>query len=549
MHLLAPAKINLHLRVGRRRDDGFHPLLTWMCTVGLFDSLKLEVIPAAAQARPPGGALPAGFRAGEEARAAARAGGAGGGETAAGDAEVAARVELVICGDGDRPDLPRDGSNLVARIATAFVDELRRERRLGRGSAGGSRGPAFREEGFQGPGFSAAAWAAPDGEAGSTASAGAAPTNAPGTGREDPAAGDRRRDGGPDARRAAGTGAGAVRDAEGSGRSNRREGFSGREGGARQGAGDDAGGSDEGGASTGGGPFGGRRAVRADEARGVDDASGFGDAAGFGDAGGVDDGTGLVHASRVVGDAGVRGGFGEGGGSGGPGGLDEAEGGWPPVVRVTLDKRVPIGAGLGGGSSDAAHTLVGLNRLLSAGWSAERLAGFSGRFGSDVPFFVYAALGAASAACRGRGEVVRPVRRPAARWAVIFSPPFGMATRDVYGRFDAMGLGFDAELGAAAEPAWERWAELPARELLERLVNDLEAAAFSVSPELAGLRETLERDLGRVVRMSGSGSSLFTLFDEGEEPAARVRPLPPANQSLVRQPVPPPRPPAGRRTA
>jgi 4-diphosphocytidyl-2-C-methyl-D-erythritol kinase len=186
------------------------------------------------------------------------------------------------------------------------------------------------------------------------------------------------------------------------------------------------------------------------------------------------------------------------------------------AVRVALDKRVPIGAGLGGGSSDAAHTLVALDRLLSAGWPAQRLAEFAGAFGSDTPFFVAAALGSPSCACRGRGEVIRPVARPAARRAVVFSPPFGLSTRDVYARFDEMGLGFDAALEEGAEPDWDAWAKLPVQELLARLVNDLEAAAFSVSGELSRLRAELQRRVGRVVRMSGSGSSLFTLFDAGE---------------------------------
>ena len=108
MHLLAPAKINLHLRVGRRRDDGFHPLLSWMCTVGLFDRLALEADPAAVL----------------QAQSSAQPAGAA--ETPSATHGGTAGVELVICGDGDRPDLPRDGRNLVVRIATAFVEELRR---------------------------------------------------------------------------------------------------------------------------------------------------------------------------------------------------------------------------------------------------------------------------------------------------------------------------------------------------------------------------------------------------------------------------------------
>jgi len=183
-------------------------------------------------------------------------------------------------------------------------------------------------------------------------------------------------------------------------------------------------------------------------------------------------------------------------------------------VGVALAKRIPVGAGLGGGSSDAARTLVGLNRLWNAGWAADQLSGFAARFGSDVPFFVVAAFQGPSAACEGRGEIVRPLPTPAPKWAVLVLPPFGLSTRDVYARFDEMGLGHDDAV--AAGPDLRDWTGRGARELLPRLVNDLEPAAFSASPELAALRSGIERTAGRTVRMSGSGSSLFTLFDAGE---------------------------------
>jgi 4-diphosphocytidyl-2-C-methyl-D-erythritol kinase len=202
---------------------------------------------------------------------------------------------------------------------------------------------------------------------------------------------------------------------------------------------------------------------------------------------------------------------------------------------IRLAKRIPVGAGLGGGSSDAARALIGLNRLWNAGWTAERLSGFAARFGSDVPFFVAAGFDAPSAACFGRGEIVRPVPRPAPKWALLVLPPFPLATRDVYARFDEMGLGSDREvLGAEVgdmpdvgtpdgkTPDWRAWSALAAKDLLPRLVNDLEPAAFSLSPHLAALRAAAERTVGRIVRMSGSGSSLFTLFDAGETDAARA---------------------------
>jgi 4-diphosphocytidyl-2C-methyl-D-erythritol kinase len=442
MHLLAPAKINLHLRVGRRRGDGFHPLLSWMCTVGLFDSLTLEADAGLVRAAPPGES--------QELGAPGPGGGAGSFAHVAEGSGAESLVALDICGDGDRPDLPRDGRNLVVRIAAAFVRELRRGRDAARHGAGPAATPpmwpAFRAEGaLMDPSSGAARAAARAGE-GSAASAGAAPM-APGMVREDPCGRPEGVRVGSDAGVAGshGDGAGAVRGAEGSGRSNRRAGAEG----------------DAGGTSTGGGGF-------------------------------------------------AEGGFAEGG---------SAAAGAP--VRVVLDKHIPVGAGLGGGSSDGATVLVALDRLLSAGWAAERLSGFAARFGSDVPFFVHAALGSASCACRGRGEVVVPVARPAARWAVIVSPPFALSTQEVYERFDAMGLGFDEALEPGEEPEWGAWAGLPARELMARLVNDLEPAAFSVRPELARLREKVEGVAGRAVRMSGSGSSLFTLYDVGEEEVVR----------------------------
>jgi 4-diphosphocytidyl-2-C-methyl-D-erythritol kinase len=161
-----------------------------------------------------------------------------------------------------------------------------------------------------------------------------------------------------------------------------------------------------------------------------------------------------------------------------------------------------------------------LNRLWNAGRAADRLSAFAARFGSDLPFFVAAALYGRSAACSGRGEIVRPVPAPAPKWAVLVLPPHPLATRDVYAKFDELRLGRDRDV--ADEPDWTTWAALSAGELLPRLVNDLEPAAFALSPRLASLRCDVEQTLGRAVRMSGSGSSLFTLFDAGQDVEARA---------------------------
>src|SRR5215213_5682019 len=101
MHLLCPAKVNLQLRLGRRRGDGFHPLLTWMTTVGLFDTLTVETLrtaPRLVSGAPHGEGPPPGRE---------RAG-----------------AERILLLSSDQPGLPADGTNLVVRAAEAFADAI-----------------------------------------------------------------------------------------------------------------------------------------------------------------------------------------------------------------------------------------------------------------------------------------------------------------------------------------------------------------------------------------------------------------------------------------
>ena len=179
--------------------------------------------------------------------------------------------------------------------------------------------------------------------------------------------------------------------------------------------------------------------------------------------------------------------------------------------HATLAKRIPMGAGLGGGSSDGARTLLGLNHHFRTGWSANVLSAFAARFGSDMPFFIHGP----SSICRGRGEQVLPIPPPRANWAVVLLPPIMMPTAAVYRRFDEMHLGNDADVDADLD--WSAWSKLGAVDLLPMLINDLEAPAFAIEPRLAELRRSAQQLIGRPVRMSGSGSSLFSLFDDPPE--------------------------------
>ena len=190
-------------------------------------------------------------------------------------------------------------------------------------------------------------------------------------------------------------------------------------------------------------------------------------------------------------------------------------------VSAFLAKRIPSGAGLGGGSSDAAAALIGLNALWKLGFAAPRLSAIAATLGSDVPFF----LSGASSICSGRGEIVRPVARLDMKWAVLVLPKYELPTPAVYRRFDEMNLGHSDVAGESIrdDVDWESWSKLPAAELMPRLVNDLEPAAFSLRPDLGELRQKLERELSQLIRMSGSGSSLFTLCDDADRAQSLAR--------------------------
>ena len=191
-------------------------------------------------------------------------------------------------------------------------------------------------------------------------------------------------------------------------------------------------------------------------------------------------------------------------------------------VSAFLVKRIPSGAGLAGGSSDGAAALRALATMWKLDWSRKRLSDFAAKFGSDLSFFFFGP----SAICTGRGEIVRPIAPPTASHAVLMLPAIEMPTPAVYRRFDEMNLGAAGNEAIANEPDFASWTTLKSDALLAELVNDLEAPAFAIRPELGELRATLERGLKKVVRMSGSGSSLFTLCDDGdsaERLAAQVR--------------------------
>jgi 4-diphosphocytidyl-2-C-methyl-D-erythritol kinase len=180
--------------------------------------------------------------------------------------------------------------------------------------------------------------------------------------------------------------------------------------------------------------------------------------------------------------------------------LREAAGGQGGAV-IHLEKRIPVGAGLGGGSSDAAAMLLALNRLWGLELPHERLAALAAGLGSDVPF----GLRGGTAVGRGRGEILEPLPTPRL-WSVLVRPPFPVPTAQAYGLYRPAppeSPQLEAFLTALATGDAARLAPL--------LRNDLEAGVFGAWPELEALREHLLTAGAVGARMTGSGSVLFGL--------------------------------------
>ena len=171
-------------------------------------------------------------------------------------------------------------------------------------------------------------------------------------------------------------------------------------------------------------------------------------------------------------------------------------------VRIHIRKRIPVGAGLGGGSSDAAATLIGLNRLLGLRLPARKLEKLSLSLGADVPFFIRAR----PVRARGIGERLSALRKLPRLWAVILYPKFPVSTAWVYGKLrlkltkPSANTSINSLLGNADG-------------LRKLLVNDLEAVTMGRYPQIELLKSRLTQEGAIGALMSGTGSSVFGIFN------------------------------------
>lgn len=186
-------------------------------------------------------------------------------------------------------------------------------------------------------------------------------------------------------------------------------------------------------------------------------------------------------------------------------------------VEIVLVKRIPMGAGLGGGSSDAAATIVGLDRALSLGWSVADMAQVGQALGSDVPFFFFAP----SAVVTGRGEQVHPVRVTGSRWVVLVNPGFSVETKWAYQELSSSRTqvrplsDIHAALGQESGISWEQ--------VLGVVENDFEVPVFGVHPSLQEIKQALIAQGAEAALLSGSGATVFGIFrNEGEARQAQA---------------------------
>lgn len=182
-------------------------------------------------------------------------------------------------------------------------------------------------------------------------------------------------------------------------------------------------------------------------------------------------------------------------------------------VHIHLDKRIPVAAGLAGGSSDAAATLRGLNRLWRLNIPAQELQELGAELGSDVPFCVTGGTALAT----GRGELLTPMKNPPQCWVVLAKPPINVSTAEVYGRVRANQI--------AVHPSASRMQEAIEADdfgaVCAGLGNVLEDVTLKLHPEVQQLKEAMVKLGADGVLMSGSGPTVFGLVSR-QSKVARI---------------------------
>jgi 4-diphosphocytidyl-2-C-methyl-D-erythritol kinase len=171
-------------------------------------------------------------------------------------------------------------------------------------------------------------------------------------------------------------------------------------------------------------------------------------------------------------------------------------------VAISITKHIPVAAGLAGGSSDAAATLRGLNKLWNLGLTLDELAELGAQIGSDVSFCVYGGTAIAT----GRGEKITPIPSPPPCWVVLAKPSIGVSTAEVYRNL---------KVKEVVHPDVDAMVEAIGRQdyfaICQLVGNVLEEVTLKMHPEVAHIKEQMRRFGADAVLMSGSGPTVFGL--------------------------------------
>lgn len=176
-------------------------------------------------------------------------------------------------------------------------------------------------------------------------------------------------------------------------------------------------------------------------------------------------------------------------------------------VHFYIHKRIPVAAGLAGGSSDAAAAIRGLNRLWNLGLTLQEMAQIGSEIGSDVAFCVYGG----TALAKGRGEQITPLPSPPPAWVILAKPPMGVSTSEIYGKVH---MDVVNQYPAKSQKMVEAIMKRNYDQVYESMGNHLETVTLSLYPEVRRLKEQMIRFGADAALMSGSGPTVFSLVDK-----------------------------------
>lgn len=187
------------------------------------------------------------------------------------------------------------------------------------------------------------------------------------------------------------------------------------------------------------------------------------------------------------------------------------------AFRVILEKNIPVGAGLGGGSSDAAALLKAINILTGTPLSKSELIEIGAELGADIPFFLH---NTSFAYGRNRGDAIEEVETDLELWHIVINPPFETSTKDMYGKWTRFGLTKDNRVDRIFSTFLR---EKNVQGIADNLHNDLQRIALEEFPDIRPVFSELEKYGSKGTLLSGSGPTVFGIFDRDQVISAKEK--------------------------